>query len=374
MSTEVHPLILRDLDWPAMRQALASYGVGERVARKVFARVHAQWATSLDDLEQLPAEVRRTLALLACFPDIEVVERRRADDGFVKYLFRLSDGAQIEAVRIPLPDPADARALKEKRRRGEAEGLVALPTAKYTVCISSQVGCALACAFCATGGMGFSRNLAAWEMLAQVEAIAREADHPIRGVLFLGMGEPLLNYDNVMSAARILCHPAGLAISADAISISTAGIVPAIRRFTAEKERFRLIVSLAAPTREMRLPLMPIEERWPLAELAKAVREHAAVSKDRVTLAYVGVAGVNMGRQAAQDLARLFAGVRVKVNLIEVNDPSGRFQAPSEAEVRDFRDELSQFSIPLVRRYAGGRDISAACGTLAATRYGGRVV
>ncbi|HEX7505229.1 MAG TPA: hypothetical protein VF550_00555, partial [Polyangia bacterium] len=172
-----------------MHQALAAYGVGERVARKVFARVHAQWAQSLDDLEQLPAEVRRTLAREVHYPDLEVVERRRADDGFVKYLFRLPDGAQIEAVRIPLPDPADARALKEKRRRGEAEGLVALPTAKYTVCISSQVGCALACAFCATGGLGFSRNLATWEMLAQVQAIVAEADHPIRGVLFLGMGE-----------------------------------------------------------------------------------------------------------------------------------------------------------------------------------------
>ena len=357
-----------------MRQALARYGVGERVARKVFARVHAQWATSLDDLDQLSAEVRQILAREVQFPDLEVVERRRADDGFVKYLFRLPDGAQIEAVRIPLPDPADARALKDKRRRGEAEGLVALPTAKYTVCISSQVGCALACAFCATGRLGFSRNLATWEMLAQVQAIAREADHPIRGVLFLGMGEPLLNYDNVMATARVLCHPAGLAIAADAITISTAGIVPAIRRFTAEKERFRLIVSLAAATREVRLPLMPIEERWPLGELAMAVREHAAVSKARVTLAYVGVAGLNMSRQAAQDLARLFAGVRVKVNLIEVNDPSGRFSPPSEAEVRDFRDELSQFSIPLVRRYAGGRDINAACGTLAATRTGGQVV
>jgi 23S rRNA (adenine2503-C2)-methyltransferase len=357
-----------------MHQALAAYGVGERVARKVFARVHAQWAKSLDDLEQLSAEVRRALAREVHYPDLEVVERRRADDGFVKYLFRLADGAQIEAVRIPLPDPADARALKEKRRRGEAEGLVALPTAKYTVCISSQVGCALACAFCATGGLGFSRNLATWEMLAQVQAIVAEADHPIRGVLFLGMGEPFLNYDHVMSTARVLCHPAGLAISADAISISTAGVVPAIRRFTAEKERFRLIVSLAAATREMRLPLMPIEERWPLGELAKAVHEYAAVSKDRVTLAYVGVAGVNMSRQAAQELAHLFAGIRVKVNLIEVNDPSGRFKPPSEAEVRDFRDELSQFSIPLVRRYAGGQDINAACGTLAATRTGGRII
>jgi len=308
------------------------------------------------------------------YPDLDIVERRRADDGFVKYLFRLPDGAQIEAVRIPLPDPADARALKEKRRRGEADGLVALPTAKYTVCISSQVGCALACAFCATGKLGFSRNLATWEMVAQVQAIVREADHPVRGVLFLGMGEPLLNFDHVMAAARVLCHPAGLAIAADAISISTAGIVPAIRRFTAEKERFRLIVSLAAPTREMRLPLMPIEERWPLTEVAKAVRDHAAVSNDRVTLAYVGVAGVNVNRQAARDLAHLFEGVRVKVNLIAVNDSTGQFQPPSQDEIQDFRDELSKFSIPLARRYAGGQDIGAACGTLAATRHGGQVV
>ena len=135
-----------------MAALLAARGVGERVARKVFARVHAE-------LGEQPrrcciaavADVRRELADPALFPDLEIVERRRADDGFVKYLFRLADGAQIEAVRIPLPDSADARALKEKRRRGEAEGLVALPTAKYTVCISSQVGCALGCAFCATG-------------------------------------------------------------------------------------------------------------------------------------------------------------------------------------------------------------------------------
>jgi 23S rRNA (adenine2503-C2)-methyltransferase len=368
------PLLPRDLDWPAMREALRAFGVGERVARKVFARVHAQWAASLDDVEQLPVQVRQYLARTARFPDLDIVERRRADDGFVKYLFRLPDGAHIEAVRIPLPDPAETRALKERRRRGEASGLVALPTAKYTVCISSQVGCALACAFCATGGLGFSRNLATWEMLAQVHAIAREADHPIRGVLFLGMGEPLLNYEEVMRAARVLCHPAGCAISADAISISTAGIVPAIRRFTAEKHRFRLMVSLAAPTGDMRVPLMPIEQRWPLADVAAAVREYAAASKSRVTLAYVAISGVNMSRQAAQDLARLFAGVRVKVNLIQVNDASGRFQPPTESEVRAFRDELSKFAIPLVRRYAGGRDIDAACGTLAATRRGGQVI
>ena len=357
-----------------MRAALAGLGVGERVARKVFARVHREWASNLDDLDLLPLQVRRVLAEAARFPDLEVVERRRAADGFVKYLFRLADGAQIEAVRIPLPDPADARELKERRRRGEVQGLVALPTAKYTLCISSQVGCALGCAFCATGRLGFARNLATWEMLAQVHAILREADHPVRGILFLGMGEPLLNYDNVLATARILSHPAGLAIAADAISISTAGVVPAIRRFAAENPRFRLMVSLAAPTRELRLPLMPVEKTWPLAELAPAVAEYATASGSRVTLAYVGIAGVNMSRQAARDVARLFTGVPVKINLIDVNDPTGQFGPPLDSEVKEFRDELGKHSIPLVRRYAGGRDICAACGTLAATRQGGYVI
>src|SRR5664279_6233415 len=176
-------LLLRDLDWPAMCRTLGGLGVGERAARKVFAHVHARWAPSLDDLDLLSAQTRRQIAEIAAFPDLEIVERRRASDGFVKYLFRLADGGQIEAVRIPLPDPQEARLLKEKRKRGEACGLVALPTAKYTVCISSQVGCALACAFCATGKLGFSRNLSTWEMLAQVQAIAADADHPIRGIL-----------------------------------------------------------------------------------------------------------------------------------------------------------------------------------------------
>jgi 23S rRNA (adenine2503-C2)-methyltransferase len=365
---------LRDLDWPALRAELAVRGVGERVARKVFGRVQRDWAAGLDDLEALPAKVRAALAADGPFPALEIVERRRAADGFVKYLFRLSDGAAVEAVRIPLPDPADARALRERRRRGEAAGLVALPTAKYTVCISSQVGCALGCVFCATGKLGFARNLATWEMLAQVHAIAAEAEHPVRGVLFLGMGEPLLNYDNVLRAAHILSHPAGLAISADAISISTAGVLPGIRRFIAEAPRFRLIVSLAAPTRAMRLPLMPIEAGWPLADLADAIRDYAKVSRRRVTLAYVGIAGVNVNRQAAQDLARLFDGTRIKINLIDVNDATGQHQPPTDAEIGEFRDELSRHEIPLVRRYAGGKDIAAACGTLAATRRGGVVV
>lgn len=368
------PLVLRNLDRSGMATALAEHGVSEGVARKVFSRVHRRWRTDVDSVPGLTAAARTALGRDALFPDLEVVERRRAADGFVKYLFRLGDGPAVEGVRIPLPDPADARALRARRKAGQAQGLVALPTAKYTLCVSSQAGCALGCAFCATGKLGFTRNLATWEMLAQIQAMAREADHPVRGVLFFGMGEPLLNYDNVIRTARILSDPAGFGISADAISISTAGVVPAIRRFTAEGHRFRLVFSIAAPEPERRLRLMPSEKTWPLDAMVPAIRDYAAASKTRVTLAYVAVSGQNMDRQAAASLARRFDGIRIKVNLIDVNDGEGHFVPPTDDEIASFRDELSRFGIPLVRRYAGGREIGAACGTLAATQKGGAVI
>ena len=359
-----------------MSAALAGYGIDEGKARKVFAAVHRDGQSAPMQWDWLNIATRTALAADTVFPDLPVVERRQAEDGFVKYLFRLADGNLIEGVRIPLPDPDDARALKAQRQRGEAAGLVALPTAKYTLCISSQVGCPMGCAFCATGRLqpaGGVRNLQVWEMLAQVRAMREDAQHPVRGVLFLGMGEPLLNYDNVMATARILSSPAGPAISADAISISTVGVVPGIRRLAAERTRFRLIISLAAATAEARRALLPAEKTWPLDEVMDAVRSYAA-SKNRVTFAYVGISGVNMSRQDAIALADLLEGLRAKITLINVNDDTGRFLPPSEQEVGEFRAELLARKIPVVRRYAGGKEIGAACGTLAATRSGGVIV
>ena len=237
------PLTLRDLDLPAMTAALAGYGIEAAKAARVFAAVQRDGVASVDGMDWLSLPSAGHWPRTSIFPELEIVERRRAADGFVKYLFGLPEGGLIEAVRIPLPDPDDARALKQRRRQGEATGLVALPTAKYTLCISSQSGCTLACDFCATGRLrpaGGVRNLAVWEMLAQVRAMRAEADHPVAGVLFLGMGEPLLNYDNVIRTAQILSHPAGPAIAGESISISTVGVAPAIRRFAAERHRFRL--------------------------------------------------------------------------------------------------------------------------------------
>src|SRR5262249_34109222 len=238
---------------------------------------------------------RKKQALLAetfALPSLEVEARHRSPtDGFTKYLFRLHDGEKIEAVRIPLFED------------------------KYTVCISSQAGCALGCVVRATGRRGSGRNLATWEIVEQLRVVRDEADRPVRGVVFMGMGEPLLNYDQVVRAARIFSDPSGLAIDGRKITISTAGVVPAIRRFTAEAWPFRLAVSLTAGTSVKRRSLMPVENTWPIEELIAAVREHAAATRDRVMLEYVAIAGRNCGADDARALVELLRGIPVRFNL-----------------------------------------------------------
>jgi 23S rRNA (adenine2503-C2)-methyltransferase len=376
---------LRNLDRAEMAAALQPLGIGRDVAARVFSAVHRGPAAVQRDPAAAPPVISdRTvrglskasaiaLAEAAVWPDLEILERRRSSDGFLKYLFKLPDGREIEAVRIPLPDPDQARALKERRRNGGAAALEALPAAKYTLCVSSQVGCALACDFCATGRLGGIRSLQTWEILAQHRLVAAEADRPVRGVVFMGMGEPFLNYDNVIRAARILSEPAGPAISAKAISISTAGIVPAIRRYTREGHHFRLICSLGAPTTEQRRSLMPIENRWPLPELMAALRDYAASTRQRLTIAYVAIGGVNTTPAHARALAELLEGLKVKLNIIDVSDATGRYRAPTPAELAAFRDALGALGAPVVRRYSGGNEIGAGCGTLAASRSGGVV-
>ncbi len=376
---DVKPLVPRDLDVDELAAALVPYAVTPDLVRRIFAHVQRRGPVDLTEVRGLTRVAARAITAAAAWPQLEIVERRRSEDGFVKYLFRLADGHLIEAVRIPLPDPADARALKARRRlpRDEAmHPLQSLPTAKYTICVSSQAGCALACDFCATGRLGAIRSLKTWEILDQIRLIAAETDHPIRGVVFMGMGEPLLNYENVTRAGRILSHPSGFAISGDAISISTAGVVPAIRRFTEEAPPFRLIFSLASPFAEERARLMPIEKRWPTSELVPAIADYAARTRTRATIAYVAIGGPggNLTPAHADAIAALFAGVRFRLNLIDVTDEGGGYPAPSAAEIRAFIDALLPHKIPFVRRYSGGHEIGAACGTLSASRSGGVVV
>lgn len=337
-------VILKNLPWPRAFEALAALGATEKEARRIWAASVKRRARveELRDLEQVRRVVLDRVQAACEAPRLEVVARRTDPaDGFTKYLFELPDGKRVEAVRIPIFDT------------------------HYVVCVSSQVGCALACDFCATGRMGFSRNLLPWEIVEQVLAVRDEADRPVRGVVFMGMGEPMLNYRNVIAAAQILSHPAGAAIDAKAITISTAGWVPMIRRYTAEGHNYRLAVSLTSAIPEKRAIVMPVEKRWPLDQLMAAVREHALARRTRAMLAYVVVEGFNTGWEDAVALKELVGDTPVKIDLIDVNDATGKYRPPGREELERFRDHLQILGCPVVRRYSGGKSIEAACGMLA---------
>ena len=340
------PLLLKDCTVDQVQASLAQAGVTPRLARQIQAAAVRRDAYPAG--AGISARVMDQVRRLTAIPQLALVEKVVSPrDGFAKYVFR-GDGPDLfEAVGIPLVHRPEDR--------------------KTIVCVSSQVGCALGCAFCATGRMGFRRNLATWEIVDQVARIRADSPHPVRGVVFMGMGEPLLNYDAVIRAARILSEPCGMAIAGKAITIGTAGIVPAIRRFTAERHPYRLVVSLTTADPVQRRKLMPVENAHPTHELIQALREYHAASGQRVTLAWTMISGVNTRAEDARKLADLTRGLPVKLDLIDVNDPTGRFQAPSRAELDAFRDALrAALAMPVARRYSGGQDIHAACGMLAA--------
>lgn len=327
---------------------LAPLGVDLRLARRIQAAVLQRGGDEIPtSLPEVPKARLREIREAVTIPRLTLVEKAvSAVDGFAKYLFKGNGPEVFETVRIPL-----------MHRPGDE---------KYIVCVSSQVGCAMGCVFCATGRMGFRRNLATWEMVDQVMQVRADSPYPVRGVVFMGMGEPFLNYERVLRAAEVMAEPVGLGIEGKAISISTVGIVPAIRRFTAEGRPYRLVVSLTSAESERRKPLLPVEETHSLDELMSAVREYHAATRRRVTLAWTMISGVNTRREDAAALARLTAGLPVRIDLIDVNDATGRFRPPDAAERRAFRDALTtELGMPVAWRYSGGQDIHGACGMLA---------
>jgi 23S rRNA (adenine2503-C2)-methyltransferase len=344
-------ILLKDAPSAELAEQLAELRPPGRVVRRLLAGAVRRGMSEIpESLPNTSPTLLRQIRARVRIPRLTLVNKVVSPtDGFAKYLFRGEGKGEFEAVRIPL-----------LHRPGDE---------KYIICVSSQVGCALACAFCATGRMGFQRNLATWEIVDQVTHIQADSSHPVRGVVFMGMGEPMLNYDRVIRAARILSEPCGMAITAKAITISTAGVVPGIRRFTAERHPYRLIVSLSSAKHEQRLNLLPIEKTHPLPELMAAVREYHAATRQRVTLAWTVMAGVNTSRDDARALAELTRALPITLNLIDVNDPTGQFRRPTSAEASSFLDALrEELGQPIRRRYSGGQDIHGACGMLAAVR------
>jgi 23S rRNA (adenine2503-C2)-methyltransferase len=277
-------------------------------------------------------------------------------DPFVKFSLTTPDGHVIETVRIPL------------ERAG-----------RFSVCVSSQAGCALSCSFCATGRMGLQRNLETWEMVEQVRVVRRSLDRTLRervhGIVFQGMGEPLANVDNVLETIRVATEPAGLAIDGRAITVCTAGIPRGIRRLGREAPKVRLGISITSARRSVRQALMPIDTAYPLDEVLDAAVEHARMTRLAPMWAVTPMNNVNDSEEDARELARLArkfvedTGIKPRISIVPYNaiDPPGHAQFVRSDAAREaaFRKILSEAGLASHMRYSGGADISAACGQLA---------
>lgn len=327
------PLQARD----ALAPWLAEHGAPPYRTKQVLPRLWQRPVGAWEDATELPAELRAALTLAFPPPRLTLVARQRSSDGTEKFLWDLGDGEAIESVLIP-----------EGKRR--------------TLCISSQVGCALGCVFCATGRMGFRRNLTAAEIAGQVREI-RLLDPALAptNVVFMGMGEPLLNWEAVDTALTILNHPDGFGIGARHVTVSTVGILPALAQFARRPEQFRLAVSLHAPSSEVRKALMPIEKKYRLPDLIAALGQF----RRRVTLEYVLIAGQNATLAHADELAALARPLGALVNLLPLHPGGAPDLVPSpRAEMLAFERRLKRQGVEAVLRRSRGLDISAACGQL----------
>ncbi|HSR99860.1 MAG TPA: 23S rRNA (adenine(2503)-C(2))-methyltransferase RlmN [Kofleriaceae bacterium] len=329
--------------WPRFR--------GEQIWRWV----HDKGARSFDDMTNLGRETRARLAETAVIGGLEIAEVQTSRDGTRKLRLVTRDGQSIESVIIP---------------DGE----------KTTQCISSQVGCAVDCQFCATAKLGLLRNLDAGEIVDQVYLARRllaevEPGRRISNLVYMGMGEPLHNYDSLVRSLRILTDDKGVGLSQRRITVSTSGLVPKLERLGGEDIRPNLAVSLNAPNDAVRDEIMPINRKWNIAKLLAALRAYPLEQRRRITFEYVLLAGVNDSLADAAQLAKLLRGIKCKVNVIPFNPhPEAPYQRPSPAAVEAFQNECRRLGLPTYLRTPRGDDIDAACGQLANRSAGAPIV
>jgi 23S rRNA (adenine2503-C2)-methyltransferase len=348
---------LTDMNEAAMEQLAASMDEPAFRGRQLFNWVHGRLETDFGRMTNLP---RAFLGRLAeRFPVARAVleaELASADGDTHKRLLRLADGQTLEAVLMQAPAPARAED-------------------RFTVCVSSQAGCALGCTFCVTGQVGFSRQLSAGEIVEQVYHFERELRGSLDGhdprhravtnVVFMGMGEPMANYNSVVAAIRLLISPDGFGLGARRITVSTAGIVPGIERLAGEGLQLGLAISLHAPDDEVRSRIMPINRRYPIAEVLRAADDYSASTGRRVSYEYAMMDGVNDSPARAKQLGQLLAGRLCHVNLIPLNrslDPS--LQPSSHERILAFQRIVEGAHVPCTVRRTKGQDILAACGQL----------
>ena len=333
---------LAELERPALEALLAARGVERFRARQIFRWIYRRGVPDVDAMTDLPRELRATLASDFTLTTPGVVRRERSIDGTEKFLLRLHDGREIESVFIP-------------------------DTPAMTFCISTQVGCAMACAFCLTGKMGLVRHLTAGEIAGQVRVLIDALDMRDKrfNIVLMGMGEPLHNYDETMKALRILADEHGLEVSPRRVTLSTVGLLPALERLAKEPVMPNLAISLHAPTDATRGELVPINKKYGIAEIIAACRRFPLKKRSRITFEYVLLAGVNDSPDDARKLAKLMAGLKSKVNLIPLNAAPGiPFERPSDEAIDRFAKTLADQDILVSVRKSRGRDIRAACGQL----------
>ena len=330
------------LEQHELEQELVRLGQPRFHARQIFQWIHKRGVTDFSLMSDLGRSLRERLADEARILTPEVVRKERSTDGTTKLLLRLADGKQIESVFIP-------------------------DTPSQTFCISTQVGCAMRCAFCLTGKMGIDRNLTAGEIAGQVRVLVRALD--MSGVRFnivlMGMGEPLHNYENTMKALRILADEHGLAVSPRRVTLSTVGVLPALEKLATEPVMPNLAISLHSTTEDQRDTLVPINRKYGLKELLDACRRFPVKRRERITFEYVMLNEVNDTPEDARRLVRLLHGIRGKVNLLPLNEAAGiPFDRPSDERVNAFARILSDHGVTVSVRKSRGRDIRAACGQL----------
>jgi 23S rRNA (adenine2503-C2)-methyltransferase len=329
---------IKNLSLPELTELLAGLGKEKFRAKQIVKWIYGRGVVSFDEMTDISKALRADLKQRFFISDWtpEVVET--SNDGTRKYLYRLSDRETVESVRIPMDGGKD------------------------TLCISTQVGCAMQCRFCLTGTFGLTRNLEVSEIVNQVCASLK--DGPLQNIVLMGMGEPLHNLDNVIKALEILYLDDGCGYGARRVTISTSGLVPQMFEL-AKRIKVGLAVSLNATTDELRDRLMPINKKYPLAELMRACKEIPLEPRQRITFEYILIGGVNDTRTDAKRLVKLLHGLRAKVNLISFNEhPGSEFKRPTSAAVEEFQRYLLDRDIVAIKRASKGQDISAACGQL----------
>ena len=311
--------------------------------------IYVRFVTDFQVMSDFSKAFRERLQEHCVIPELDIqIKQQSAEQDTEKFLFRLPDGSFVESVRM--------RYLEH------------LGPGRIAICISSQVGCAMACTFCASGLDGLKRNLSCWEIVDQVLQIQKfvaPRGERVANVVFMGIGEPLQNFDNVMAAIRQINSPEGLGIGMRHLCISTSGLVPQIRRLAEQRWPIRLAISLHAAHDDLRNQLMPINKRWPLAQLLEACREYQALIERRITFEYVLLDEVNDSLQDAEALGRLLQGFHALINLIPWNPvPGAAFRRSRPGRVRAFQNKVEEFGHKCTVRQEKGADIEAACGQL----------